>query len=334
MQKSRLAACRFVTVILILTVGTLAFQLSFSARAANAEPAATQCDRACLSHIMDEYIAALLKHDPSGLPLAADVKSTENTKPVPLGQGVWQTNKFMKFYGETVADPSTGQVTYWGAIQENFVSLLMVRLKVENGKITEVETIVPHGSDPKAPRDGFEVMPDLQVLAVIKPFLESEIPPAQRETRAQLIAAANAYFDGIEHGPGHIPFAPGCNRIENGQLTTNNPTNSEGLPPLGCQGQFQAMLFTYIPHVRPRRFPVVDETRGLVVAQVVFDIPGSKTWIRDGKEVPAPPAVANPRNNILNELFKVEHGQIQLIQAFMLPNEPYGTKTGWSDSGQ
>jgi hypothetical protein len=304
------------------------------AEAKNAPAAGARCDRACLDHIMDEYIAALLKHDPSGLPVAANLKSTENTKPTPLGQGVWKTIKYMKFYGETIANPSTGQVTYWGAIQENFVSLLMVRLKVENGKITEVETIVPHGSDPKAPRDGFEVMPDLQVLAVIKPFLESEIPPAQRESRAQLIAAANAYFDGIEHGPGHIPFAPGCNRIENGQLTTNNPTNSEGLPPLGCQGQFQARLFSYIPHVRPRRFPVVDETRGLVVAQVVFDIPGSKTWIRDGKVVPAPPAVANPRNNILNELFKVEHGQIQLIQAFMLPNEPYGTKTGWSDSGQ
>jgi hypothetical protein len=293
--------------------------------------AAAQCDRACLDAIMDQYIAALLKHDPSGLPVADNLKSTENTKSTPLGQGVWQTIKFMKFRGETVADPSTGEVTYWGAIQENFVSLLMVRLKVENGKITEVETIVPHGSGPKAVRDGFEVMPDLQLLAAIKPFLESEIPVAERASRAELIAAANAYFDGIEHQPGHVPFAPGCNRIENGQLTTNNPTNSEGLPPLGCQDQFQAKLFTYIPHVASRRFLIVDESHGLVVAMVVFDIPGSKTWIRDGKEVPAPPAVANPRNNILNEMFKVEHGQIQLIQAFMLPNEPYGTQTGWSE---
>ena len=153
---------------------------------------------------------------------------------------------------------------------------------------------------------------------------------SQRASRTELIAAANAYFDGIENYTGHTPFAPGCNRIENGQLTTNNPTNSEGLPPLGCQEQFQARLFTYIRKVRDRRFPVVDEERGLVVAQVVFDIPGSKTWIRDGKQVPAPPAVSNPRNKILNELFKVDHGQIQLIQAFMLPNEPYGTSTGWN----
>ncbi len=293
-----------------------------------ASPAKDACDQACLSKFVDQYLAALLIHDPSGLPVAADAKLTENTKPTPLGEGLWKTLKFIKFRGETVSDPSTGQVTYWGAIQEDHVSLLMLRLKIVGGKITEVETIVAHGSAPDAPRTGFEVMPDLQLLAAIKPFLENQV--SKRASRAQLIAAANAYFDGIEHQPGNVPFAPGCNRIENGQLTTNNPTNSEGLPPLGCQEQFQAKLFTYVPHVKYRRFPVVDQARGLVVAQVVFDIPGSKTWIRDGKEIPAPPAVANPRNNILNELFKVDHGQIQLIQAFMLPNEPYGTPTGWN----
>ncbi len=293
-----------------------------------ASPAKDACDRKCLSGFVDQYLAAILIHDPSGLPVAADAKMTENTKPTPLGEGLWKTLKFIKFRGETVSDPNTGQVTYWGAIEEDHVSLMMLRLKIAGGKITEAETIVAHGSAPDAPRTGFEVMPDLQLLAAIKPFLENAV--SKQASRAQLIAAANAYFDGIEHQPGNVPFAPGCNRIENGQLTTNNPTNSEGLPPLGCQEQFQAKLFTYVPHVNFRRFPVVDQARGLVVAQVVFDIPGSKTWIRDGKEVPAPPAVANPRNNILNELFKVDHGQIQLIQAFMLPNEPYGTSTGWN----
>jgi hypothetical protein len=32
----------------------------------------------------------------------------------------------------------------------------------------------------------------------------------------------------------------------------------------------------------------------------------------------------------LESRFKVDHGQIQLIQAFMLPNAPYGTPTGWN----
>lgn len=290
----------------------------------------TGCDQACLDGFMDQYLTALGKHDPSDLPMATGAKLTENTKTVSMGEGIWKTTKCMKFYGETISDPSTGETVYFGVIQEAYVSPLVVRLKVAGRKITEVETIVAHGTNPKMPpQDGFEVTPDLQLLAVIKPFLEDTVSPSRRSSRGQLIAAANAYLDGIEHQPGHVPFAPDCNRIENGQLTTNNPTNTEGLPPLGCQEQFQAKLFTYIPRVRDRRFPVVDEARGLVVAMGMFDIPGSKTWVRDGKEVPAPPAISNPRNSVLNEVFKIEGGKIRLLQAFNLANEPYGTQTGW-----
>lgn len=294
-------------------------------------PADTACDRACLDGVMVQYLGALGKHDPSGLPVASDAKMTENTKPIRLGEGVWKTMKYMQFEGETISDPTTGEVVYFGAIREDFVSPIVVRLKVAEKKITEIETVVAHGTNPKEPpQDGFEVTPDLQLLAAIKPFLEDVVPASQRESRAKMVAAANAYFDGIEHQPGNVPFAPDCNRIENGQLTTNNPTNTEGLPPLGCQQQFQAKLFTYIPRIRDRRFPVVDEARGLVVAMGVFDIPGSKTWLRDGKEVPAPPAIANPRNNLFNEIFKIQDGKIRLVQAFNLADEPYGTQTGWS----
>jgi hypothetical protein len=60
---------------------------------------------------VDHYLAALLKHDPARLPVTANVKSTENTKPIPLRERLWKTIKFIKFRGETVSDPSTGQVT-------------------------------------------------------------------------------------------------------------------------------------------------------------------------------------------------------------------------------
>jgi len=297
---------------------------------ASAPHASETCNHACLNGFMDRYLAALAKHDPSSLPIASNARLTQNTKPVKLGEGVWKTIEHIKFRGETISDPSTEQVVFFGAIQEKYPSLLVVRLKIAGRKITQVETTVAHGTNPVLPpRDGFEVTPDLSLLAVIKPFLETTLPPSQRSSRAQLIAAANAYFDGIEHEPGHVPFAPGCNRIENGQLTTNNPTNTEGLPPLGCEGQFKAKLFTYISVVRDRRFPVVDVSRGLVVAMGVFDIPGSKVWIRDGKAIPAPPAIRNPRSNVLNEIFKIEGGKIHLIQAFNIADAPYGTSTGW-----
>jgi hypothetical protein len=320
---------RSTTVRVLLIAGCLGAFAIPSLAAPRPKPSAA-CDQACLTGFMDQYLAALEKHDPSGLPVASSAKMTENTKPIRLREGVWKTMKYMQFQGETISDPTTGEVVYFGAIREDFVSPLVVRLKIADRKITEIETIVAHGTDPKMPpQDGFEVTPDLQLLAAIKPFLEDVVPASKRSSRSQMIADANAYFDGIEHQPGHVPFAPDCNRIENGQLTTNNPTNTEGLPPLGCQQQFQAKLFTYIPRIRDRRFPVVDEARGLVVAMGVFDIPGSKTWLRDGKEVPAPPAIKNPRNNLFNEIFKIEGGKIRLIQAFNLADEPYGTQTGW-----
>lgn len=316
-----------------MVVATVAVYLIFCSiqplgvHSANPE---ARCDHACLDGFMDQYLTALEKHDPSRLPVAPDARFTENMEPVRLGEGVWNTMKYMKFRGETISDPRNGQVVYFGVVRETYDSLLVVRLKIAEQKITEVETAVTHGTDPKQPpQDGFEVVPDLQLLAAIKPFLLEVVSPPRRSSRAELIAAANAYFDGIEHEPGHVPFAPGCNRIENGQLTTNNPTNTQGLPPLGCQEQFQAKLFTYVARVRDRRFPVVDEARGLVVAMAVFDIPGSKTWVRDGKEIPAPPAVSNPRSNVLKEIFKIEDGQIRLIQAFNLSNERYGAAGGW-----
>jgi hypothetical protein len=40
-----------------------------------------ECTRALLDGSMDAYLAALSAGDPSGLPLAADVKFTENARP-------------------------------------------------------------------------------------------------------------------------------------------------------------------------------------------------------------------------------------------------------------
>jgi hypothetical protein len=58
-----------------------------------------------------------------------------------------------------------------------------------------------------------------------------------------------------------------------------------------------------------------------------FDIPGSKVWIRDSKAVPAP-AIRKPQSNVLNEIFKIEDGEIRLIQAFNIADAPCGTSTG------
>src|ERR1041385_4578326 len=73
-------------------IAATALVLSTSASAAvqNGGAVAPPCDRACMSGIVDRYLAALVKHDPAGLPLNRDVKFTENTARLTVGkEGLW-----------------------------------------------------------------------------------------------------------------------------------------------------------------------------------------------------------------------------------------------------
>ena len=49
------------------------------------------CDRACLEGIVDRWLDAFVKHDPTLAPLAANVKFTENGQRLALGDGSWRT---------------------------------------------------------------------------------------------------------------------------------------------------------------------------------------------------------------------------------------------------
>jgi hypothetical protein len=59
--------------------------------ASNPLQAAPTCDRQCLVALMQDYLAALVKHDPKAVPFADEVKFTENTANIPVGEGLWVT---------------------------------------------------------------------------------------------------------------------------------------------------------------------------------------------------------------------------------------------------
>src|SRR5262249_40869668 len=70
----------------------LAASLALAAPAAAQAPSAVTpvCDRACMTGIVDRYLAALAAHDPAGLPLNRDVKFTENSARLKVGsEGLW-----------------------------------------------------------------------------------------------------------------------------------------------------------------------------------------------------------------------------------------------------
>ncbi|MGA8768738.1 MAG: hypothetical protein WB559_17110, partial [Candidatus Acidiferrales bacterium] len=111
-----------------LIFGTFCMTAARSAatRDAAQSAAARACDYACLTGFIDQYLSALVAHDPSRLDLAAHVKFTENTMSMKLGDALWGTISAMGTYKVYFADPQAGQVGFEGTIRENGTPAILV----------------------------------------------------------------------------------------------------------------------------------------------------------------------------------------------------------------
>src|SRR6516225_9992584 len=74
-----------------------------------ASAAANDCDRACLKNSLDQYLNAVIKHDPSAAPLFAGFRQTENAVVVRLGNGTWKTVTGLGKLQRRFVDPVSGQ---------------------------------------------------------------------------------------------------------------------------------------------------------------------------------------------------------------------------------
>ena len=93
-----------------------------------------------LENLIDQYLKAVVAHDPSKLPLSKDVMYTENNQALEVGDGFWKTAQGLGNYRHVFADPEFGQVAMMGTMMEAGAPLLMsLRLRVELGRITEIE---------------------------------------------------------------------------------------------------------------------------------------------------------------------------------------------------
>jgi hypothetical protein len=300
------------------------------------------CDRACLEGFVDRYLDAVVDNDPSRVPLADDVRFTENGQRLTVGDGLWRTLKAKGGYRLFTSDVTAGQVAFLGTIEEDHrdpnegtPALIALRLKVEDDEIAEVEQFVARSVD--AAR---------RVEALGQPhpvFLES-VPEDERMSRVALIGTADKYFTGMQQndGKGDYPFHPECNRIENGGMATNAPTPAGETRPdpatatgyssqWGCLEQFESGLLYFVTRIRDRRFVAVDQERGLVFSFVFFDHSGGDTrnfTTPNGRQVSAGPV--QPWTWYIAEIFKLENAEIRQIEA-ILERVPYGMPSGWSN---
>jgi hypothetical protein len=290
---------------------------------------AADCDRACLESLMERYLSALDAHDASQLPLARSVKFTENTVALKLGDGFWQTidrGSQSTTSRLIIADPSTSQVAFYGAAKENGHGVLFgVRLKHKARRISEIEQFV-------ARRGPAQIGEFDNPLAFEAAWTEA-LPVAERLPRAELVRIANLYFEGIEKSSGDIiPLVPETSRVENGKRMAPREAGPDGNPPQSIRETFNSGMFQYIREIKPRRFLLVDEERGVVYAMVMFQHPGNVTglpmWEKQYKDPTS--IIVYPNSMAMTESFRIRGGKITHIVAQMVML-PYRQPTGWPD---
>lgn len=279
--------------------------------------------RSELYAVLDSYIAALKARDAGMVPWAAAPFTSENNVALEPGDGLWNTVTALGPYDLRFADEQTGQVALFTSVEEtDATSPAAIRLHVTDGKVAAAETVVARNKD-----EGF---PFLGQAFEDKPVMLATVPPAERSSRAELLAIANGYFETIERNDGTIrtKFWPHCNRVENGVQTTNNATFPLPIARLGCEAQFAMGWYRYDDRLRARRFPLVDEERGIVLAYGFIDHCGKvgEYTLTDG--TPASSPVRRPHSYYLAEAFKIRGGAIEQVEA-VFHTVPYHMPSPW-----
>jgi len=293
------------------------------------------CDYSCLTGVVDQYLKALMAHDPSQIRVTDHVKFTENTIALKLGDGLWGTMSGMGTYALYFADPNEGEAGWEGTIRENDTpAILLLRLKVDGNKISEVETLVHRNAqDAQA----------LEKLGRPNPAWLQPLKPSEKTSRQEMVRDANSYFEGILHSSGdRVPFDPNCNRILDGYQDTNNP-NAKGWfdkgsfrpDAMGIRENMNTGIWTYIQSIDPRRYLVVDEKMGIVFGVFMFNHPGTVKWadVPGVGKVPMPAVTQRPSSVEMGEFFKIQSGTIRQIEGVSIAL-PYRSLTGWETSGK
>ena len=321
-------------------------------------------DSVGLKSFVDKYMDAMLAKDPSETLFAKDCIFTENGVRLPLGdEGLWSSMVGKGTYKFYVPDVETQQIGFFGTAREEAQNegaapnpvAIALRLKIENGLISEAEQLVvrpesnllnPDITPGPSAAEKIEKMGE--ELGNPNPVFTEVIPENGRPSREEMIKTANYYFSGMQlndgkgvDGTGTYPFTDDCDRYENGGLSTNVPLAADQEMPdpkketvysshWGCKQQFESGLIHFVNRIRDRRFVAVDREHGIVFSFCFFDHSAGNTRhfkTPDGREAVGGPS--EPWTWQIAELFKVEKGKIRRIEA-ILQRCPYGMNSGWS----
>jgi hypothetical protein len=263
------------------------------------------------------------------------VKIVEQAKRIQPGEGLWKTvTGGATEFKVVVPDAVSQQVGGIVMMQvEGKPAQIGFRLKWVNGKITEAEHLIA------VPRE--QQLANLQKL---RPAITMEVPYEYADSRGRLIHIAKSYYDALDLNNGHLaPFAPDCERRENGMRTAPNGGPSlggagiPGQPPRpatltgmqDCTSQLDSQTMSYITTIDNRRVEIADEKTGLAIGFSHFRHPMTQKEYKILNDPGRDKATMNfnPFDLPAMHIYKIWGGQIHEIEAmgFMAPlNAPSG----------
>lgn len=240
--------------------------------------AAVSCTRAGLQQAVDLYLAAQTKGDVSGLPLAKGIGYWENAVPADMNKGL--ITKTMKIdHHRSIFDTDTCQ-SFTEVIVTNKAApyIFGTRLRINHDKVVEIEILWT--------TTGYWLF---NADSYLKHSSEEDwgpIPVQKRDSRATLVAAANAYLDAfLEQKLDLVPWGYPCERLEGGAYT------GKGSPSDSCQVGVPGGV-----NIVNRRY-IVDPVLGTVQVFCTFGAGGPGA----------------PRGPADSHLFRVENGKLRYV---------------------
>jgi len=254
------------------------------------------CDRECLRSTMTTFLHALLAHDASKVPVANAARVTEDGIEKPLASlGLLRTVTRLRGYRQDILDESAGMAGVHVVVEEDGAPvLLVVRLKVLDDEITEIETVATRSRS-----DG--LIFNIDGLDAPSEAMNFAPRPEQLRSREEAIAAALHYPTGLNAATTfaavNAPFAPNAYRYENGQVMAGpDCTFSPGCQNISTQS---LAIFERLGAVSTRVIGV-DERLGIVWLRMAWGVR------QEGGD-----------QLTVWEAFKVYDGQIHAVEAFM-----------------
>lgn len=296
------------TLMRALAACSLALLVSHTATAQNA------CDRACLTGFVDSWFKGLVDNSAKGISVAKDIRITQNGTPTTVAGTFWDSAASVPYRWD-IANARTGDTGSEAVIKnsDGTLTMLIVRLKVKNGAITEIETIKAN----KGEADGLWG-PETLLAKPVSSGLQLSIREADRDSYYRLIASAESYWRAFQTNgtPAYHPaeLLPDTLRFENGLQTTGTIRDGKyaSAPEGFDQGRFIGR------NLWDRRYPVVDEERGIVLSMVRFGL-------KDGMKSQS---ASTSSNRIVGEFFAMKRGWIHEVHAVLF-NVPDTLPTYW-----